>query len=175
MDEIEIGGVVRDLRHLQPFIVTLPNKGKDGADLRVSVELGRHVISRGCDFGQQDMVDENGKPRIFCEDRYAFSLGLPELAKRMVEQNYFCWESSDRNRAINYAVIDVAPGRVQCLLDGEHQVIFFYLYPDLGIKSEVKLIIISCHSREVLFSRIKRRYNLQTLLRACLYNRKRIP
>ena len=75
------------------------------------------------------LEDENGKPRQFCEDRYAFSLGLPELSKRMVEQNYFCWDSIDRNRAMNYAVIDVAPGRIRELIDGEHQVVFFYLYP----------------------------------------------
>ncbi len=175
MQEIEIGGVVRDLRHLQPFVVSVAGKGKDGADLRVSISLGWHVISKSCEYGQHDMTDENGKPRAFCEDRYAFSLDLPELAKRMIEQNYFCWESADRNRAMNYAVIDVAPGRILQLSDGEHQVVFFYLYPDSGVLADVKLIITSCHTREVVFSRIKRRYNILTLLRTCLYGQKRIP
>lgn len=175
MNEIEVGGVLRDLRHLQPFVVSLDGKGKDGADLRVSVSLGRHVISKSCDYGQHDMTDENGNPRAFCEDRYAFSLGLPEFARRMIEQNYFCWESSDRNRAMNYAVIDVAPGRILKIVDGEHQVVFFYLYPDSGEQADVKLIITSGHSREIFFSRIKRRYNMHTLLRKCLYERKRFP
>lgn len=175
MQEIEIDGIVRDLRHLEEFVVVVEGKGKDGADLRVAISLGWHTVSEGCTAGQHDMVDENGKPRAFCEKRYAFSLGLPELARRMVEQNYFCWESSDRNRAMNYAVIDIAPGRVRDLVDGEHQVVFFYLYPALSEDADVKLVITSCHSREVIFSRIKRRYNIHVLLRKCLYEEKRIP
>jgi len=121
------------------------------------------------------MLDDNGKPRRFCEDRYAFSLGLPELAHRMITQNYFCWESSDRNRKMNYAVIDVAPGRVRELKDGDHQVVFFYIYPVSGENADVTLVITSCHIREVVFSRIKRRFNLHMLLRKCLYAQKRIP
>lgn len=174
MQELSIGGLVRDLRHLQEFVVAVPNKGKDGAALRVSVVFSLHTISEGCEAGRHDMIDENGKPRLFCEDRYAFSLGLPELARRMIEQNYFCWESSDRNRAINYAVINVAPGRVRSLEDGEHQVVFFYIYP-LDEHADVRLAITSCHSRQVTFSKIRRRYNLHTLLRKCLYDGKRIP
>src|SRR6218665_386812 len=98
MNEIEIAGIKRDLRHLREGIVTVMGKGKDGADLRVAISFGLHTISIGCDHGQHDMFDENGKPRMFSEDRYAFSLGLPELAHRMIEQNYFSWESADRNR-----------------------------------------------------------------------------
>jgi hypothetical protein len=175
MQEIEINGVVRDLSHLREFVVSVDGKGKDGNELRVLVSLGCHTISESCAFGQHNLTDENGKPRAFCEDRYAFSLGLPELAKRMVEQNYFCWESSDKNRAINYSVIDVAPGRVRELQDGEHQVVFFYLYPASGDQADVKLTITSCHLRDVIFSRIRRRYNIHTLLRKCLYEQKRIP
>lgn len=175
MDEIEVDGVLRDLRHLSSFVVTVPNKGKDGADLRVRISLGLHTVSRGCERGAHHLEDENGKPRQFCEDRYAFSLGLPELSKRMVEQNYFCWDSIDRNRAINYAVIDIAPGRVRELIDGEHQVVFFYLYPCIAPEADVNLMITSCHARTVIFSRIKRRYNMHTLLRTCLYKERRIP
>lgn len=175
MKEIEIAGIKRDLSHLSEVIVFVPGKGKDGADLRAAVSFGLHAISKGCDHGDHDMLDENGKPRQFSEDRYAFSLGLPELAHRMIEQNYFCWESADRNRAMNYAVIDVAPGRIQQLVDGTHQVVFFYLYPASGVSADVNLVITSCHSRDVAFSRIKRRYNIHTLLRTCLYQAKRIP
>lgn len=90
------------------------------------------------------MDDENGKPRLFCEDRDAFSLDLTELSKRMVEQNHFCWDPIDRNRAMNYAVIDVAPGRVRELIDGEHQVVFFYLYLCSPPEVDVNLVITSC-------------------------------
>lgn len=175
MDEIEVDGVLRDLRHLRSFVVTLPGKGKDGADLRVRVSLGLHTISQGCERGQHHLEDENGKQRRFCEDRYAFSLGLPELSKRMVEQNYFCWESIDRNRAMNYAVIDIAPGRVRELKDGVHQLVFFYLYPCKQPEADVNLMITSCYAREVIFSHVKRRYNMHTLLRTCMYKEKRLP
>lgn len=175
MDEIEVDGVLRDLRHLKSFVVTLPGKSRDNGDLKVRVTLGLHTISQGCERGVHNLEDENGKPRRFCEDRYAFSLGLPELAKRMVEQNYFCWESADRNRAINYAIIDIAPGRVRELIDGEHQVVFFYLYPCGQEIADVNLVITSCHAREVIFKHIKRRFNMHTLLRTCLFKDKRIP
>jgi len=175
MEDIEVGGVLRDLRHLRSFVVTVPGKGRDNGDLRVRISLGLHTISTGCDRGAHDLEDENGKPRRFCEDRYAFSLGLPELARRMIEQNYFCWGSIDRNRAMNYAIIDVAPGRVRELADGEHQVIFFYLYPCRQPEADVNLVITSCHAREVVFRHVKRRFNMVPLLRTCLFQQKRIP
>lgn len=175
MNDIEVDGVLRDLRHLHDFVVTVPGKGMHNGDLRVRISLGLHTISEGCALGEHHLKDENGKPRRFCEDRYAFSLGLPELARRMVEQNYFCWASMDRNRAINYAVIDIAPGRVRELTDGEHQVVYFYLYPCRQPEADVNLMITSCYSREVVFKQVQRRYNMVPLLRACLYQQKRIP
>lgn len=175
MQEIEIEGIIRDLRHLESFVAVVEGKGLEGGLLRVAVSFGMHTISEGCDLGQHNLLDENGKPRLFCEKRYAFSLGLPELAKRMIEQNYFCWESSDRNRALNYAVIDVAPGRIHQKIAGQHEVVFFYLYPASDDRADVRLIVTSCHTREVDVSKVKRRYNLHTQLRKCLYERKRIP
>jgi hypothetical protein len=175
MDDIEVDGVLRDLRHLSSFVVTLPEKGKNDGDLKVRISLGLHTISQSCERGNRHFDDENGKPRRLCEDRYAFSLGLPELAKRMIEQNYFCWVSADRNRAIHYAVIDVAPGRVRELNDGEHQVMFFYLYPCRKVEADVNLVVTSCYAREVVFGHIKRRFNVHTILRKCLFSQKRIP
>lgn len=176
MDEIEINGVLRDLTHLNSFVVTLGGKGEDGADLRVAVHLGLHTISRACEPGEVgDLDDENGKPRIFCEDRYAFSFGLPEIATRMIEEKYFCWESLDRNRAINYAVLDAAPARVRQLQDGEHQVIYFYLYPADGERADVDLYVTSCHMRFMRFGNVKRRFDTHMLLRKCLFQKKRLP
>ena len=76
---------------------------------------------------------------------------------------------------MNYAVIDIAPGRVRELIDGEHQVVFFYLYPCRQPEADVNLVITSCHAREVIFGYIKRRFNMHTLLRTCLFQEKRIP
>ncbi|MCC1481527.1 hypothetical protein [Roseibaca sp. Y0-43] len=176
MKEIEIDGIVRDLKHLDSFVVTLKGKGKGGADLRVLVHLGLHTISRACKPGEiTDLSDENGRPRIFCEDRYAFSFGLPDITKRMIEEKYFCWVSSDRNRSMNYAVLDAAPSRVRQLKDGEHQVIYFYLYPSRGKRADVDLFVTSCHMRFLKFGAIKRRYDLHSLLRKCYFESKRLP
>lgn len=175
MENLIIGGVTRDLSHLKAFIVTVPRKGIDGGDLRVEVSFGLHAISVGCDRRDSDMDDENGSPRLFCEDRFAFSHGLPAMAQKMIEQNYFCWESEDRNRAINYAVADLPPQPVNQLPDGDHEIIFFYLYPGDGEKIDVKLMVTSCHKRPIVFGRIKRRYNAHVLLRQCLFQQKRIP
>lgn len=174
-DEIEIDGILRDLRHLKEFVVVVPGKGRDGGDLKVAISFGLHTISEGCPQGQHNLLDENGKPRRFCEDRYAFSLGLRLWAQRMIEQNYFSWESADRNRKMHYAVIDVAPDRVRQVPDGQHQVVFFYLYPCRSDLADVRLVVTSCHSRPIVFKHIKRRYNLHTLLRTCLFKQKRIP
>lgn len=175
MNNLTIAGVVRDLSHLRAFIVAVPKKGRDGADLRVEVSFGSHAISVGCEPGDANMVDENGKPRLFCEERYAFSSGLPTMTRKMIEQNYFCWESQDRNRATNYAVVDLPPGPVNKLPDGDHEIIFFYLYPADEDVVDVKFVVTSCHTRPMVFGQITRRYNAHVLLRKCLYERKRIP
>ena len=176
MQEIEIDGVLRDLGHLASFVVTLIGKGRNGANLDVAVHLGLHTISRACKPGEvSNLVDENGQPRVFCEDRYAFSFGLKEIATRMIQQIYFCWESSDRNRAMHYAVLDAAPGRIRELQDGEHQVIYFYLYPADGQRADVDLYITSCYMRDMRFSKIKRRFDTHMLLRKCLFEGKRLP
>lgn len=176
MQEIEIDGVLRDLRHLKSFVVELAGKGRDGADLSVAVHLGLHTISRACRPGEaSNLQDENGQPRIFCEDRYAFSFGLRDIATRMIQQKYFCWESSDRNRAINYAVLDAAPSRVRQLQDGEYQVIYFYLYPSDGERADVDLYVTSCHMRHMRFGNVRRRFDTHMLLRKCLFEQKRLP
>ncbi len=173
--EITIDGVAYNIGHLQPFTVTLSGKGKDNSDLRVKVTLGLHTISKGCSAGHGDMNDENGKPRIFCPDRYSFSLNLPALISTMIETNYFAWESSDKNMVSNYAVIGVPPQSVHKLTDGEYQVVFFYLHPADDSAADVIFTVTSCHSRQIVFRHIKRRYSIHSLLRTCLYNQKRIP
>jgi hypothetical protein len=176
MDEIEIAGVLRDLRHLKPFVVNLAGKGKEGEDLRVAVYFRLHTISRACQPNEvANMLDENGQRRVFCEDRYAFSLGLPEIAKRMILQKYYCWESSDRNRILHYAILDAAPGRIRELQDGEHQVIYFYLYPANGKTADVDLHVTSCYMNNMRFGNVKRRFDTHMLLRKCLFDKKRLP
>jgi hypothetical protein len=173
---IEIKGVWRDLTHLNSFVVTLAGKGRDGADLRVAVHLGLHAVSRRCQPDEEhDFRDENGQPRVFCADRYAFSLGLREIITRMIHEKYFCWASSDRNRAVNFAVLDAAPSLVRQLNDGQYQVIYFYLYPSKGRRADVELYVKSCHKRFVRFGSIKRRFDTHMLIRKCYFEQKKLP
>jgi hypothetical protein len=175
MDSIEINGIQYGFDHLREFVVRLPNKGRDSADLRVAVTCGSHVVSRSCDNGSRDLVDESGKPRQFCADRYTFSKGLPDLIRAMIVGNYSCWESKDRNQALNYAIIDANPAEVANLPDGHYWVIYFYLYPSDCTDVDVRLCVVSCHERQIAFRHIRRRFSIHMLLRRCLYTQKRHP
>jgi hypothetical protein len=173
--KITIEGIEYELSHLQPFITTVSGKGKEGGDIRVAVSLSRHTISKSCESSQKNMTDEKGKPRMFCSDRYAFSVNLPALISTMISNNYFAWESIDRNRASNYAIIDVHPQNVHLLVDGYYWAIFFYLYPADGCYADVNFAVTSCHSRKIIFRHVKRRYTIHSLLRTCLFKVKRVP
>lgn len=173
---LTIDGVLRDLRHLESIRVVLPGKGRDGSDLRIAVHFGLHAVSRKCERGEAfNMRDENGQSRVFCEERYAFSLGLPEIAKRMVEQKYYCWESKDRNRHVNYAVLDFAPGRITEAPNGHQHVIYFYLMPSSHDDVDVNLNITSCHAKTISIPKNERRFDLHVVLRKCFFNQKRMP
>lgn len=165
-----------DLEHLQPKPVVVAGKGKDGADLQVRIHFGTHTVSRRCEATEiPNMQDENNRGRIFCEERYSFSLQLPSLMAAMVEENYFCWESQDRNRAVNFAAIDVPRQEVRTLVDGEHRLVYFYLTPSKTDQFHVELYVTSCHVRTVTLQRVKRRFNMHTVLRKCLYDGRRVP
>ena len=98
MDEIVVDGVLRDLRHLRSFAVTVPNKGKDGADLIVRVSLGLHTVSRGCERGAHHLEDENGKP--YEEGDYYYKetdLEFIPKARKAIEEGkkvFYNWCSS---------------------------------------------------------------------------------
>ena len=176
MQSIKIDGIIRDLKHLESFVVKLADKGRDNADLRVAIHLGLHTVSRACQPDEvSNMLDENKAPRVFCEDRYAFSFGLKDIATLMVQEKYFCWVSKDRNRAMNYAVLDVAPGKFHELKDGDYYVIYFYLYPAARENADVDLYITSCYRKSLRFSKEDRRYTTHVLLRECYFKQKRLP
>lgn len=172
---ITIAGTSYDLSHLADFIVTVPGKGRDNADLRVSVSLSLHVISTKCTSGNHDLIDANHKPRRFCLDRYNASLHLPKKIEKAILGNYFTWESKDINNAVNYAVIDVPPTRVLNLTDGVHEVFYYYLYPGDGTRSDVNFVVLSHYRRQVKFNPHRRRFNIHALLRKCLFENRRIP
>ena len=174
MYSINIDGIDYDLSHLKEFSIELDNIGKDGNSLKISVFLSRHTISESCSDGQHDLLDEINRPRKFCKDRYSFSLILPDLIKKMIKENYFCWESKDRNTNMNFATLDIPPMEVMNIRSGRYKVIYFYLYPDKE-KAAIRFFVTSCYEKDLLFKKKVRRYNMHTLLRKCLYDQKRLP
>ncbi|OCW56872.1 hypothetical protein AWJ14_06835 [Hoeflea olei] len=93
----------------------------------------------------------------------------------MIEQKYFCCESSDRNRAMHHAILDAAPGSMQGMPDGLYQTVYFYLYPADGEHADVELTVTSSYRRHINFGQIKRRFDTHYLLRKCHFERRRLP
>lgn len=175
MQKIQIGEEAHSLAHLKGLVVEVPKTGGSDENIRVEVTLGLHTISLKCENGSHDMIDEKGNPRTFCPIRYKFSLGLPALIRSMIQQNFLCWESADRNRGVNYAIVNSAPLKFTELQNGDYHVIFFYIYPSKVAGIDVRLFVASCHERPMAFDPKKRRYNMHTVVRKCHFSQKRLP
>lgn len=174
-NELNIDGVCHTLQHLRPLLVTVLKKGKNGANLSVKVSFSRHTVSQSGTEANLNMRDENNKPRLFCSKRYEFSLKLPALVERMIQDNHMSWQSKDKNNTLHYAVIDVGQTQFHKTLNGVYFNIFFYLYPSKEVEIDVNLVVVSCYERDVVFSNLKKKQPMHYLLRQCLYNQKRMP
>lgn len=182
MTVLRIDDVDYPFDHLEPFYLSLPGKGlplpgneQEKGPLRVRVSLGLHTVSTGCVKGAENMVDENGKPRRLCPDRYAFSLNLREKLSTMILDDHFAWVSKDKNQSSNYAVIDADRLKITTLKRGMYYVVYFYIGYVGSPYVDVALNIVSCHQREVAPENFPRRYSLHVLLRKCLFSQKRCP
>ncbi|MCA0000924.1 MULTISPECIES: hypothetical protein [unclassified Mesorhizobium] len=159
-----------EFSHLLPFGHTLSAAGKDGADIRVRVSYQSHVFSRRRETDEEfHLVDEAGKPRVFCPDRYSNSLRFPAFCQRMLSENMLTWESKDRNRVSNMAVMDGA------LKSGDHQIAVYYLFPSSVDGLDVEMVIKSGYSKLLNFEHIKRRYNVVQLVKKCHYSQAKVP
>lgn len=114
-------------------------------------------------------IDENGSPRVFCVDRFERSLILPDFSRQMLAENMLTWESADRNGMSNMLVID-GP-----LVDGDHHVAVYHLYPSAVPEIDVEMVIKSGYVKSVIFSHIKRRFNVLQMLRKCYYEQTKVP
>lgn len=157
--------------HLVPTSVCLTGKGGDGADINIRISFQTHVFSRRHEGGSAAWAlrDEGGRLRQFCEDRYRNSLTLPDLCKRMIENNYLTWESLDKNRASNLAV----SGPV--LTSGLNDLVVYYLFPSRSEEYNVELVVKSAYQKEIDFSHIKRRYNVCQLVKKAHFQQIRVP
>lgn len=168
---IEVDGAVYSLQHLEPFTHVCPSKGKDNTDLVVHVSFMTHVYSKSLEIVSHPhhLFDENGVKRAFCLDRYTLSLTLQELCIKMMDENYLTWISQDKNGISNMSALD---GPIS---DGNHYVIFYYVFPSRRTGCDVELVVKSAYRKDIIAHRIKRRYNVIQKLRECLFSEKKIP
>jgi hypothetical protein len=89
-----------DLTHLDPkrFTVTLPAKpGYEAVQIEIRVGYMSHAFSKGCLDNCQPHAEYSGEgdPRVFCPERYALSLRLPDFINAIGDKS--CYESNHRN------------------------------------------------------------------------------
>ena len=168
---ITSAGTRYSLHHLQPFTIKLDGKGKDGLDLTVRISFHSHVYSKvdSDDATGHRFVDEGGKWREFCTDRYALCLGLPSICTEMVIRNFPSWESRDGGKKNNMTVSEAVP------TSGLKYLIFYQLVPSLADGVDVELVVKSAYEREFLAERTGKRLGVQTLLRTVLFKGTKLP
>jgi len=59
--------------------------------------------------------------------------------------------------------------------DGEHAVMFYYLYPSRADGIDVEFVVKSSYMRELIASRIKRRFNVVQKIKECYFKQKVVP
>lgn len=157
--------------HLVPVSTCLVGQGKAGADIKIRISYQTHVFSRRHEGSAEVFLlrDEVGLIRQFCGARYEVSLGLPDICRRMVHDNFLTWESFDRNRASNLAVC----GPV--LTSGPNDLIVYYLFPSRSDKHDVELVVKSAYRKEIDFGRIKRRYKVCQLIKKAHFQQVKVP
>lgn len=79
-----IGEKIYDLKHLDPFVLTVTPKAEGAPTFRVLVTFGSHTFTReleACDADEHRFVDGTDT-RCFCETRYSCSASLPDIVRR---------------------------------------------------------------------------------------------
>jgi len=107
--------------------------------------------------------------RQFSEERYENSLKLPDICRRMVEDNYLTWQSLDKNKASNLAV----SGPV--LTSGLNDLVIYYLFPSRSDQHNVELVVKSAYQKDIDFNHIKRKYNVRQLVKKAHFQQIRVP
>lgn len=154
-----------------PFGFDLIGHGRDEGNLRVRVSFQSHVYSRAFEptNAAYDFLDEGGKKRVFCVDRFNNSGTLPDICRRMLSENFLTWESKDRNSVSNMAIID-GPLRT-----GEHQVVLYYLFPSQVDGLDVEMVVKSAYPKAINFEHIKRRYRVVQIVKSCYHSGTKVP
>jgi hypothetical protein len=171
-DKLNYHGTVRSLAHLAPFSHRIAGHGLNGTDIALRVSFESHVYSRSDGDRRHDFLDESGNRRWFCSDRYDVSLTLADEVRRMIDQNVYSWETRDRNRVANLAVLNPAS---QQLVSGRHNVAIYYLFAGRVPGIDVEMVVKTCYAMTVDFSRIRTRHKVRSLIKTVCFKGGRLP
>lgn len=157
--------------HLVPTSLCLAGQGAGGSDINIRISYQSHVFSRRPEGASDEFLlrDEAGLWRRFCKERYENSLTLPDVCRRMVEDNYLTWQSQDKNRASNLAV----SGPI--LISGLNNLVVYYLFPSRSDEHDVELVVKSAYQKLIDFNHIKRKFNVRQLIKKAHFQHKRVP
>lgn len=171
-ESLNFHGQSKCLKHLRPFTHRLIGHAPDKDDLVVRVTFESHVFSVSESNGAHDFLDEARKKRLFCPDRYAFSQGLPDQVRGILDLNVYTWEEKDKNQVANLAVL--APANVQ-LISGAHNVLIYYLYRSNVAGIHVEMRVKSCYMKEINFMKRPKREKIRTHVKTVCFKGGRIP
>lgn len=171
--DLKLNSKIYDLAHLRPFVLSVshPKLPKHGIRLRISFQS--HVFSKSIDKSAPtkfDFYDENERKRLFCEERYERSLGLPDLSRAWILNNANTWISKDRNKSSNLALLNSHDRK-----DGDYYAGFFYLFPSRHDEIEVELVFKSAYVRYIKFQKETRYFNVQQKIKECHFKQKTVP
>lgn len=168
--DLEFNGTQIEFGHLVPIRHELVGHGRDKASIHVRVSFQSHVFSQTAGSREPlPFLDENGKARAFCPDRYKLSLDLPNFCVDVLSNNMLTWISKDRDSVSNMAVVKTP------LVSGEHYAIYYYLFPSRLDDCDVELVVKSAYKRNIDFSKIKRRHKALQKIKECYYQQKVVP
>ena len=165
-------GASHSLSHLAPFVHSLAGYGQDGADIRVRITFQSHVFSKDATQQPHHFLDEARRRRVFCPDRYAVSLGLPDVCREMLERNVLTWEERDKSGTSNLAILTPVGAP---LVSGTFSVLFYYLIPSLVPGIDVEMIIKTCYEKDINFAYRRRREKIVKHIKTVYYTRATIP
>ena len=164
---MDINGVFYALEHLNCRMVVLEKQGKDQSDIVVRISFLSHVFSKSPKFGEIfDFKDENGKGRIFCLNRYTYSLNLAEFCENSISQNWLTWESRDKNSVSSYMLATDS--------QGINYAIIYRLAFGLSESCDVEFIVKSAYVTNSVRNN-PRKFNVKSLIKKCYFEEKGFP
>ena len=155
------------LDHLEAFGIVLNGHGPQGSNIRVRVSYLSHVFSKTPEVGEVcDFQDENGKDRVFCNDRYNCSLNISHHCGDSIQNNVLTWESRDKNGASSYMIVKDD--------NGAYYAIIYRLTPSLSDAYDVEFIVKSAYHKAAIHINL-RKHNVRSLIKKCCFEQKALP